>query len=71
MLEGFIPDASYGQFLQTQWHPGEARNATLFGLPAGTKVDRHRMRPVTTYMCPACGLLRSYAQADPKAPTHT
>jgi hypothetical protein len=69
MVEGFIPDASYGQYLQLQWHSGAPRAAKFLGMPAGTKVVRTAMRPVLTYMCPHCGLLRSYAESpDPTKP---
>lgn len=68
MVKGFIPDASYGAYLQLHWHPGEARNATFLGLPAGTKVSRAKMRTIVTYMCPRCGLLRSYAESTSPLP---
>ena len=40
MEEGFIPDATYGQILQTHWHPGEPEKSTFLGMNMGTKIDR-------------------------------
>ena len=64
MNRGFIPDLTYGGFQTTRWHPGEPREATFFGLPAGTKVDTSRMATVVAYRCGKCTLLRFYAPED-------
>ena len=64
MVDGFIPDATYGAILQTHWYEGDPEKATFLGLPTGLKVDRQRMIPVWTYRCSSCGLLKSYASHD-------
>ena len=63
--EGFIPDATYGQYLQTHWHSGPPEKAMFFGLNLGAKVSKSRMHPIKTFRCSGCGLLRSYAEATP------
>lgn len=62
MEEGFIPDSTYGAYLPSHWHRGPAEQSRIFGLPAGTKVDRRLMVPIRTFRCAGCGLLRSYAK---------
>ena len=70
MESGFIPDASYSGALRTNWHRGRPDEKKFLGLriPSGMgsefaliKYDSTQMMPVTTYRCPQCGLLRSYA----------
>jgi len=61
MDEGFIPDASYGTILQSHWHAGSPKKATLLGMPAGTKVNKMQMTAIAAYRCSNCGLLRCYA----------
>ena len=61
MEEGFIPDASYGQILQTHWHPGEPEKSTFLGMTMGTKIDRSDMLPIEAHRCTRCGVLRLYA----------
>ena len=64
MIAGFIPDATYGQVLQTHWYEGDPENSSFLGLATGVKVDRNRMIPVWTWRCGSCGLLKSYASWD-------
>jgi hypothetical protein len=61
---GFIPDMTYGQILQTHWHPGEPEQASFFGLSVGLKADKKEMLPIRAHRCPRCGLLRSFARPD-------
>ena len=63
--EGFIPDATYGQYLQTHWHSGPAEKATFFGMNWGANVKPSRMHAIKTFRCSGCGLLRSYAEDKP------
>ncbi|QDV18258.1 hypothetical protein Pan153_29150 [Gimesia panareensis] len=69
METGFIPDNTFLGEFQTKWHPGDPESAggTFFGMKVKNrtqtvKVDESQMRKVITYRCPACGLLRSYAE---------
>ena len=62
---GWVPDASYGSYLQLHWHPGSPEKATFFGLPAGSKVELGKMQPIVTHRCVECGML--HFQAQPKA----
>lgn len=69
---GFIPDASYGVVLQTQWHPGEPTDSRFLGLKLPTVLggsvpairhDPTAMLPITAYRCPDCGALSFFAHA--------
>ena len=53
MRAGFIPDSTYGMFLQTHWHPGEAEESSFLGIATGAKIDRSAMMPVRTSPVPA------------------
>jgi len=64
MVSGFIPDATYGAFLQTQWHEGDPEVARSLGFKVGIKAERSRMLPVWAWRCPSCGLLKFYADVD-------
>ena len=57
MEEGFIIDATYGGRLQSEWAEGAPKRSIWTGIRVA-KEDRH---PVTTYRCPRCGYLESYA----------
>ena len=61
MTAGFIPDATYGQILQSHWYAGEPENSKFLGLTAGLKVDRTRMQPIHAFRCDDCGRLFFYA----------
>lgn len=58
MVKGFIPDRGYGELQQARWFPGNATFGTCLKFywfePKGTRL-------ITSYCCPQCGLLRSYA----------
>jgi len=63
MVEGFIPDATYGAVLQAGWHAGKPEESSFFGLKTGIRYDKEVVMPITTYRCTHCGLLRSYARS--------
>jgi hypothetical protein len=58
MEVGFVPDFTYGGYVQQKWSPGEPRKSFWGWL----KINRHQLIPVTTYRCPKCGCLESYAK---------
>ena len=64
MIEGFIPDATYGKVVQTGWHEGSPDSQSFLGIDTGVKLDRSLVVPVVTYRCEGCGLLRSYARGQ-------
>jgi hypothetical protein len=57
MQPGFVPDQGDGRFLQGQWFEGKFETKWL-----GMRL-RSKKPPVaiTTYRCPSCGYLESYA----------
>jgi predicted RNA-binding Zn-ribbon protein involved in translation (DUF1610 family) len=58
MQAGVVLDTTYGGVTQPRWTPGEP----TWSFWRGLKFDKHSTIPVTTYRCPACGFLESYAQ---------
>jgi hypothetical protein len=69
MMEiGFLPEVGHqGMTGLTCWHPGAAELKTFLGLNTGSvRVDWKQVYAVTTYRCPRCGLLRSYAHPKPE-----
>lgn len=69
MEKGFVPDNTFLGALQTVWHPGdpESASSSVFGMKLKNRtqtvhVDESGTRKITTYRCPTCGLLRSYAE---------
>lgn len=59
MEPGWIVDWSYGVAMRQQWHPGEPERSFWTGL----KLQKGQLVTVTTYQCPSCGYLESYAAA--------
>ena len=57
MEEGFILDVTYGARLQSEWIEGTPEPSRWSGL----KVKGKEHLPVTTFRCPRCGYLESYA----------
>jgi hypothetical protein len=55
MEEGVMLDYRHGAVRQAEWQPGPARMTWLGNVKVKKPV------PVTTYRCPACGCLESYA----------
>jgi hypothetical protein len=61
MEEGFIPDLADLNYPQVpQWAEGRPVKSFWSGLKLK---DRDRY-PITTYRCPKCGMLQSYARAE-------
>jgi len=61
MDRGHVPDATYGQVLQSGWVAGEAEPRRFVG---GIRYDRDDVVPLTAYRCPDCGYIEFYARAD-------
>jgi hypothetical protein len=59
MEPGFVLDQTYGAMAQSDWVAGKPERSFWTGL---TVKGRERL-PVTTYRCPKCGYLESYASA--------
>ena len=61
--QGFTSEIRY--LYQTKWHPGTPEEKKFLGFNTGdVKTDKLETRKVTTYRCPQCNLLRSYAETD-------
>jgi hypothetical protein len=58
MEEGFIMDADYGTTLVARWVAGRPEPSFW----TGTKTGGKEKRALTTYRCPQCGYLESYAR---------
>jgi hypothetical protein len=57
MQPGYVVDYTYGGVLVSSWIEGIPEKGWFGGL----RVWRKRKVPITTYRCPACGYLESYA----------
>jgi predicted nucleic-acid-binding Zn-ribbon protein len=57
MEPGWVADKTQGGFAQQKWSAGEPRPSFWTGL----KMDKDQIVPVTTFRCPNCGYLESYA----------
>jgi len=58
MESGWVPDNTQAGLQHQSWTPGEPQPSLWTGL----KVERKdRVIPVTTFRCPNCGYLESYA----------
>jgi hypothetical protein len=57
MERGFVLDLAHGAFVQSSWIEGEPERSRWTGL----KLKGHNRIPVTTFRCPRCGYLESYA----------
>ena len=58
MESGWVPDNTDGGLQRQNWSPGEPQPSFWTGL----KVEkRDKVIPVTTFRCPNCGYLESYA----------
>jgi hypothetical protein len=59
MEVGYFLDVGHANRpFQQRWVPGEPKKSFWFGL----KIDRSQLVPVTTFRCPKCGYLESYAK---------
>jgi hypothetical protein len=59
MEQGFITDTTYGGIVQETWVTG-APETSFWG---SLKVRGKERLPVSTYRCPTCGYLESYANS--------
>jgi hypothetical protein len=57
MEAGFVVDQTYGAVAQSAWVDGVPERSIW----TGVKLKGHQRLPVTTFRCPACGYLESYA----------
>lgn len=63
MVMGTMLDRAHGGELQLpQWTPGKPREKKFLGLRLGYARDEKESVRVTTWRCPRCGLLESYAR---------
>ena len=58
MESGWVPDNTHAGLQQENWCPGEPQPSFWTGLKAEKK---EIVIPVTTFRCPNCGYLESYA----------
>jgi hypothetical protein len=65
MVAGFILDMTYGGQLVPRWLEGHPEPSIW----TGVKLKGKECRPVDTYRCPKCGLLRSYATKETEPPS--
>jgi len=65
MVEGFIPDKTFGGMLVPRWLRGSPERSIW----TGVKTRKRECRSIDTYRCVKCGLLKSYAirSIDPSA----
>lgn len=62
MVEGFVPDVSYGTILQTCWHAQSPEVKTFLGVKTGgVRFQRSATIPISVHRCTGCGVLKSYA----------
>jgi hypothetical protein len=57
MEAGFVLDQMYGEMAQTAWIEGAPERSFW----TGVKLKGRERLPVSTFRCPACGYLESYA----------
>jgi hypothetical protein len=57
MDPGFVLDIAHGAVAQSSWVDGAPERSFWTGL----KLKGHERIPVTTFRCPQCGFLESYA----------
>ena len=60
MEPGFVLDITHGAMAQSSWVEGAPERSIWTGL----KLKGHERVPVTTFRCPRCGYLESYALLD-------
>ncbi|WZO95740.1 PF20097 family protein [Isosphaeraceae bacterium EP7] len=60
MDDGFLIDHSYGRDTQAEWIGGTPEPSTWW--TGVLKLKGKVRRPVTTFCCPKCGFLESYAK---------
>ena len=57
MEQGFVIDGRHEGFVQQQWTSGVPKRSFWMGL----KLEKDKIVGVTTWRCPSCGYLESYA----------
>jgi len=57
MEVGYMLDANRAGYMQQNWSAGEPKPSFWMGL----KLAKDQVLPVTTFKCPRCGYLESYA----------
>jgi hypothetical protein len=57
MESGWVPDNTHSGLQRQNWSPGEPQPSFWTGL----KLEKDQVLPVTTFRCPTCGYLESYA----------
>ena len=57
MERGFVIDGRHEGFAKQQWYSGEPKPSFWMGL----KLEKDKIISVTTWRCPLCGYLESYA----------
>jgi hypothetical protein len=57
MEQGFVIDGRHSGFTQQQWSSGVPQSSFWMGL----KLEKDKIVSVTTWRCPSCGYLESYA----------
>jgi hypothetical protein len=57
MEAGFVAYVSEYGWKQAIWSPGEPKERHLIGL----KLEKEQVVPITTFRCPKCEYLESYA----------
>ena len=60
MESGWVPDHTQNGLLRESWCPGKPQPSFWTGLKTE---DKNKVIPVTTFRCPNCGYLESYAIA--------
>jgi hypothetical protein len=60
MESGWVPDNTHSGLQQQNWSTGEPQPSFWTGL----KVEGDQVIPVTTFRCPKCGYLESYASTQ-------
>ncbi len=60
MERGFVIDGHQNGYSQERWTPGEPVQSFWTGL----KLQKEKLVPVTTFRCPVCGYLESYAMRN-------
>lgn len=63
MASGFIVDTTYGSVAASEWAGGEPH----YSIWTGVRMKGRERHPVTTFRCPKCGFLESYAPAGERS----
>ena len=61
MERGHVPDAAYGEVLQTRWSRGDPEPRRFIG---GIKWRKAEQIPLIAYRCTSCGFVEFYARPE-------